>query len=272
MQPEIDPLAQRLQQRFAGLRVLVADDDEACRLVMSELMADAGLAVDTVVDGAEAVEAASRRPYGMVVLDLRMPRLDGIGAARQIRRLPGGRELPMIAITANAFDEDCRAFQAEGVERILPKPVDVAQLYRVMLDLLEPGSAPAAVAAAAVALPPGLKAVAACDGVDASRGLAAVGGREPVYRRLLAMFIDSHSADGQRVADLLRLGQHAEAGMLVHRLRGSAATLGLVDVEGAAAVVEEAVHAGRAGIEAQATALVTAVGDTVRALRQALAA
>lgn len=274
MQPEPDPLAQRLQQRYAGLRVLVADDDEASRLVLSELMLELGLAVDTVADGQEAVEAvqaAAQRPYGLVLLDLRMPRLDGIGAARGIRKLPGGRELPMIAVTANAFDEDCRAFQAEGVERILPKPVDVAYLYRVMLELLEQGPVAAPAVSATPALPPGLKAVAACDGVDASRGLAAVGGREAVYRKLLRLFVDSHDGDGQRAAELLRQGQSAEAGMLVHRLRGSAATLGLVDVEGAAALVEEAVHAGRPGAEAQAAALAAAVSDTVRALRQALA-
>lgn len=270
MPPEVEPHLRSLQQRHAGLRVLVADDDEACRLVMAELMADAGLAVDTVVDGLEAVDAAASRPYGMVLLDLRMPRLDGITAARRIRRLPGGERLPMIAVTANAFDDDCRAFQAVGVERILPKPVDVAQLYRVMLELLEPGLTPAGAVQAPV-LPPGLATVAACDGIDATRGLAAVGGRESVYRRLLGVFVASHAGDGSEAAEHLRAGRAAEAGMLVHRLRGSAATLGLVDVEGAAAGLEEALHAGRTDCAALANALTAILADTVRSVRAALA-
>lgn len=271
MPPDAEAPLHGLKRRHAGLRVLVAEDDEACRLLMAELMADAGLPVDAVVDGQEAIEAVARRPYGMVLLDLRMPRLDGIAAARRIRQMPGGERLPMIAVTANAFDDDCRAFQAVGVERILPKPVDPGQLYRVMLELLEPGCASVAAAAPEAVLPPGLAAVAACDGVDVTRGLAAVGGREAVYRRLLGVFVASHAADGTRAVEHLRAGQAVEAGMLVHRLRGSAATLGLVDVEGAAAGLEEALHAGRADCAALANTLAATLADTVRSMQAALA-
>ena len=121
-----------------GRRVLLAEDDDINQMAMQELLADVGLEVDTAGDGHEAVDHASRRAYALILLDLRMPRLDGVGAARTIRALPGHQATPMVAITANAFDEDRQACRAAGMNDFMAKPVEVQRLYEVLLALAGP--------------------------------------------------------------------------------------------------------------------------------------
>jgi PAS domain S-box-containing protein len=128
--PVIEDVATRLRQRHAGRRVLVAEDDEVNQLVMQELLNDVGLCVDTAPDGQAALDRVADQPYALVVLDLRMPRLDGLAAARAMRTMPALHGTPIVAITANAFEEDRAACRAAGMNDFLPKPIDVERLYR----------------------------------------------------------------------------------------------------------------------------------------------
>jgi HPt (histidine-containing phosphotransfer) domain-containing protein len=93
----------------------------------------------------------------------------------------------------------------------------------------------------------GLAALQAVPGLDAARGLAALGGRSALYRRLLGVFVDQHAGDGRQLVRLLGQRRDAEAAALVHHLRGAAATLGLVDVEAAARRLEDALAGAQEG-------------------------
>lgn len=241
----------QLRQRYAGVRVLLAEDDEVSRQAMVELLTAAALVVDTAADGREAVDLAARERYSLILLDLRMPRLDGLTAARSIRAMPGRAHIPLLAITANSFEEDRRACLAAGIDDLLPKPIDVHRLYRNVLACLDRAQADAATGAdappPAPALPPApvgagpawsVEALYGLDGIDAVGGLASVGGRPPVYRRLLEVFVRTHTADSQRLRELAAAGGGEPLVALAHRLRGSAATLGLIDIETDAAAVE----------------------------------
>lgn len=116
-----------------GLRVLLAEDNPINALLARTLLQRAGCSVVTVGDGEEAVAAVARgEGFDLVFLDLRMPRLDGMGAARRIRHLPGelGR-IPIVALTADASDGDRAAALAAGMDEFLTKPIDAHRLAAV---------------------------------------------------------------------------------------------------------------------------------------------
>jgi two-component system sensor histidine kinase/response regulator len=122
-----------LQRHFAGARILVVDDEPVNREVATMLLEDAGLTVDTADDGEQAVAMARNTAYAAILMDMQMPRLDGLQATRQIRRLDGYADTPIIAITANAFAEDkARCFEA-GMNDFLVKPFDPASIFSTLL-------------------------------------------------------------------------------------------------------------------------------------------
>ena len=115
-----------------GVRVLVVEDNHVNQMVATGLLETAGYAVDVVADGIEAVDAlAGRHGYAAVLMDCRMPRLDGFDATRAIRaREPDGERVPIIAMTASALEGEQERCLAAGMDDFLTKPVDPARLFR----------------------------------------------------------------------------------------------------------------------------------------------
>src|SRR5205085_10830190 len=95
-----------LQSTRAGAQVLLAEDNVVNQEVATELLRSAGLDVDVVGNGAEAIEKVRSRAYDLVLMDVQMPEVDGLEATRTVRTLRNGRTVPIIAMTANAFGED----------------------------------------------------------------------------------------------------------------------------------------------------------------------
>jgi CheY-like chemotaxis protein len=115
-----------------GARVLLAEDNPINALLARTLLQRQGCSVDVVGDGEEAVAALSERHYDLVFLDLRMPRLDGMGAARRIRALgPDKARTPLVALTADSSDEDRVAALAAGFDEFVAKPIDMNRLADV---------------------------------------------------------------------------------------------------------------------------------------------
>jgi signal transduction histidine kinase/CheY-like chemotaxis protein len=133
-----------------SLEVLLAEDNPINALLARTLLARMGCRVEVVQDGEEAVEAARRKCFDLILLDLRMPRLDGCGAARRIRGLagPSGRT-PIVALTADAGDDERAAAFAAGMNDFVTKPISAERLARVAarfrtkaatVEEVEPGS------------------------------------------------------------------------------------------------------------------------------------
>jgi CheY-like chemotaxis protein len=130
-----------LRQKHAGARILLAEDEPINREVALELLRDVGMTACVAEDGREAVEYLERQVFDLVLMDMQMPNLDGLGATAKIRQLPNGLLVPIVAMTANAFSEDRQRCLAAGMNDFLTKPVDPDVLFATLLKWL--ASAPA---------------------------------------------------------------------------------------------------------------------------------
>ncbi len=118
------------------LSLLLAEDDAFNQEIALLQLEELGFQVDVADHGGLAVEKASLRTYALILMDMQMPVLDGVEATRQIRALPVGATVPIIAMTANAFAEDRERCLAAGMNDFVTKPVEPDVLYRVLLAQL----------------------------------------------------------------------------------------------------------------------------------------
>lgn len=117
-------------------RVLVVDDKIDNRELVRQMLEMANIEVQTADDGQQAIAAFVRWQPHFIWMDMRMPVLDGYAATRQIRQLPGGQNVKIVALTASAFEEDIARVLEAGCDNIIRKPVEQEQLLRVMGELL----------------------------------------------------------------------------------------------------------------------------------------
>jgi two-component system, sensor histidine kinase len=127
---EEEPEASSLSEG-ATLRILAAEDNATNRLVLSTLLAQLGLDVDVVCDGNEAVEAFEAQDWDLILMDVHMPNLDGLGATRRIREIEaatGRKRTPIIALTANAMAHHQAEYRECGMDCMVAKPVKLTEL------------------------------------------------------------------------------------------------------------------------------------------------
>ena len=134
--------AQPTAADLKGKKLLLAEDNELNREIALEILKEAGFVVDTAEDGAVAVQKikqAAPGQYDLILMDIQMPNLDGYEATRQIRALPDAEKanIPIFAMTANAFEEDRQNALEAGMNGHIAKPLDVPHLLRVLADALK---------------------------------------------------------------------------------------------------------------------------------------
>ena len=130
------------KESFAGKRLLLVEDNALNREIAMEILKEAGFLVDTAEDGAEAVERmkqAAPGQYDLILMDIQMPRMDGYEATRNIRALPDPRkaDVPIFAMTANAFEEDRQNALRAGMNGHIAKPLDIPHLLQVLEEALK---------------------------------------------------------------------------------------------------------------------------------------
>ncbi len=262
-------------------RVLVVEDNPVNQLVATGLLEHLGCTVELADDGLEAVaKVAPGHGYAAVLMDCRMPRLDGFDATRRIREQEAeGEHVPIIAMTASALEGERERCLAAGMDDYLTKPVDSAELARVLQSWVEGPTAdvirlptPPSVTPTSV---PSVDASVVLGVLDANRvrileGLAKDG--TTFFERTAASFMGRVGGQLMAIHDAVAAGSANALLTSAHQLKGSALNLGLPRVAQAAARLEAIGAAGTtSGTGALLDDLTAEVDVAVSALQQATA-
>ena len=214
------------------VRVLVAEDNPVNQKVALRQLARLGLGADAVANGVEAVEAVSRGPYMLVLMDVQMPEMDGFAAAREIRRREGdGSHIPIIALTANALAGDRERCLEAGMDDYLSKPIDENELARVLARFAPPAKPQPEATVLDNAVLEGLREIS--------------GGTDDFLKDLAAIYLDD--APG-RLAEMRRGVEASDAAVVAgaaHALKSSSGNVGAEEVRLLCAAIETA---GRNGV------------------------
>ena len=130
-----------ITEKLEGKRILLAEDNELNAEIAETVLEETGIKVKHVEDGIQCIEELKKMPekyYDVILMDVQMPNMDGYTATQRIRDLDDSRaEIPIIAMTANAYDEDRRKAQEAGMDGFLAKPLDVDEMMRLMAQIIK---------------------------------------------------------------------------------------------------------------------------------------
>jgi two-component system sensor histidine kinase/response regulator len=246
------PAAGELPDKDFPRRVLVAEDSVVSQQVARRLLEEIGCSVVIVEDGAAAVHACATQEFGLVLMDLHMPKMDGIQAAQEIRRHERpGRHVPILALTARSASDELARCSAAGMDGLLTKPLDIARL-RQTLDrfglarrTLELQAQPAE----ATGTPLG-------DPVDLLTLHAKFSGDTPFVRRLCRTFVTTTSQALDELDGAVVAGERTRVRHLAHKIKSGGSSVYAHRLAALAANLEsEAMTASMAELSAAAETL-----------------
>lgn len=223
-----------------GARVLVVDDMPVNREIAREVLTAVGMEVVEADGGRAAVRLALSQPFDAVLMDLRMPDLDGYAATMAIRRDDRGRTVPIIAMTAVAADEDGGRSLAVGMSDRLEKPFEPDTLLDVILRWTGADEQSSVSSVRWPRVPtPHESPPPDVPGLDSAAGLRRVMGNQRLYSALLAEFVHSHGQAAAEIDACLLGGDLGAAQRIAHTLRGAAGGIGATEVHAAATALDE---------------------------------
>ena len=250
--PVLTQMGELRRPHAARLAVLCAEDGTTNQIILRELLADMGHTVTIVEDGLAALEALAAHDYDLVIMDGRMPRMDGMAALQRLRAgLDGVRdaELPVIALTANATVAERQRFLAAGASGFLAKPIDEIGLHAEIarqLDALLARGGPLIGEQRAMAA--GAPALAELDVMFGVAELATAGRRPDVNDKLHRAMRSAFLSEGPRLLAVagrgLDDGDAMAIALAAHSLRGAAAFLGADTLHARCAQIEQLADAG----------------------------
>lgn len=233
----------------APLRVLIVEDERIQQRIIRDMLERLGAIVETAGTGREAVESVRKGPdrFGAILMDMLMPEMDGIEAARIIRREFPDHAVPIIATTASAQPAEIDACLAAGMNGHVSKPFDVRQLEAALSrwTKLAPtgrGTQAEHPDARAQGGPADLSAV---KGVDTASALARLNGHRDLFVRLLKGFVEDYRSAPASIGAAIARGDLDAALRMAHNLKGVAGTLSANAVYGAARALEASLREGR---------------------------
>jgi CheY-like chemotaxis protein len=246
---------------LAGARILLVEDNEINQMVACEMLRGVGLTVDVAENGQIGVNQVHAlhlqgEPYDLVLMDMQMPVMDGIAAARLIRQTYPEQVLPIVAMTANAMLADKERCLAAGMNGFVSKPIHPEDLWRALhtwikvregLGLAAPQAFAASASMAQTQQPneqqtAQLHALRAAGVLDVQRGLSLSNQNATLYLSMLGKFVKSQAHALEEIQAALRNGDQATAERLAHTLKGLAVSMGAESLRAQASALEHALH------------------------------
>ncbi len=251
--PASDPQPGAADQRLAllrGARILLVEDNDINQQVARELLEDAGFVVDVADHGGVALELVQKSSYDLVFMDMQMPVMDGVTATREIRKLERLDHMPIVAMTANAMEQDRRKCMDAGMNDFLVKPIDPQDMWSILLRWIRPRRVPAATALAAPAgaaaapipadgLPHGIA------GLDTALGLRRMMGKKPLYLAMLRRYAAGQEGVVGEIRQALAAGDLPTAERHAHTTKAVSGNVGATLVQERATALESALRERR---------------------------
>ncbi|UCV21505.1 response regulator [Ferribacterium limneticum] len=236
-QLRLSPVVPSTTQQLGGVKVLVVDDSELNREVAASILCGEGAIVELAEDGNVALGLLNLQPdfYDVVLMDIQMPVMDGYTATRQIRASasPSLAHLPVVALSAGAFNEQRDLALAAGVDEFVAKPFDVKQLVATVLRLAKPSTAASSVAATSLPAEMPDTTDRPKGQIDLKRGMQ-IWKSDDIYRSFLRKFVNDYA----QVVEQITVAGEEERRHLAHKLKGTSGNLGLLAVAAAAAELD----------------------------------
>ncbi|MBF0322266.1 MAG: response regulator, partial [Magnetococcales bacterium] len=232
-----------------GTHVLLVEDNEINQQVARELLERAHIRVTLVENGEEAVAVVQRERFDAILMDIQMPVMDGLTAARSIRKLVAHGQVPIIAMTANARVDDRNDCLAAGMNDHVAKPIHPDALLDVLKKWAKPTTPVESQSVVTPAKPiesqtPGdVSSLPHLPGIDTCLGLRHVGGNAKLYRKILLKFTHNQLHTCHQMQTSLRHGDLDALARAAHTLKGVAGTLGMTDLRNMALEIENKVTA-----------------------------
>ena len=222
-----------------GARILLVEDNDINQQVARELLEHARFRVDVANHGEEALRRLEECEYDCVLMDIQMPVMDGYVATGRIRDQERFRDLPVLAMTANATLEDQEKSLASGMNAHLNKPIDPAALYSALLQWIKHGER------ALPDRPVDQNPEGADDsvlpeipGVDTRAGVERIGGSIQAYRKLLRKFIENQAGAIPGIRTARDRGDNDSAVRFAHTLKGVGGSIGAAELQSLGAELE----------------------------------
>lgn len=221
---------------LTGLHVLLVEDNKFNQQLANAMLVRAGVEVRIADDGSESLQALQREPFDAVLMDMQMPKMDGLEATRHIRNNPALADLPIIAMTANAMSGDRETCLAAGMNDYLSKPLHYQALYATLAHWTHRDEPRIGQSANVTQKPIDSPSV-----LDTDNAMARMGGKD-TYLTMLNQFVISQGQTVQTIQDALEINDRATAERSAHTLKGVAASVGAATLAEAVSQLEQAIR------------------------------
>lgn len=230
-----------------GASVLLVEDNKLNQEVAVGLLAEAGLVVEIASNGKEALDMLAKHDYDVVLMDVQMPVMDGLTATREVRKQKRFAKLPVLAMTANAMQQDYQACMDSGMNDHIAKPIDPNDLFSKLLKWIQPKANvenPAKTRKAAPAKPKQKASLPKIEGVDVELGMRRVLGKLPRYMTMLRSFVVNQQNVPSEIKDALDARDLAAAERLAHTSKAVAGNIGATALQTIAEDLETSIKEG----------------------------
>jgi len=230
-----------LPEQVLGAKLLLVEDNEINQQVAQEILEAAGTSVSITNNGKEALDRLETEDFDGVLMDMQMPVMDGLTATTEIRKQTKYKNLPIIAMTANAMAGDKDRCLTAGMNDHVAKPIDIKELFAVMGKWINVPEARRQDFQPKTESTEQQQTLPSLPGIDTTTGLARVGNNLKLYRNILIKFRSSQANAAELITQAIEEGDYPTAERLAHTVKGVSGNVGADTLQQAAQQLEAAI-------------------------------